>query len=135
MLRLLLDFGLLILIWMVQLVIYPSFAYYSSKELIQWHQKYTLRIAYIVIPLMLGQLMIGVYQLIDQFSFYSIVYVILILGVWVITFAKFVPMHNNISRGKADEHMLKQLVHINWWRTLLWTFIGLYSLFLLPSLC
>ena len=54
--RLLVDFGLLVLIWIIQLIIYPSFLFYRAKELITWHKMYTKAIALIVIPLMLGQL-------------------------------------------------------------------------------
>ena len=54
--RLLLDFGLCILIWMVQLVVYPSFLFFSFNNLFTWHKTYTKAIALIVIPLMLGQL-------------------------------------------------------------------------------
>ena len=50
------DFGLLVLIWMVQLVVYPGFKYYQRERLLEWHARYTSRISYIVGPLMLGQL-------------------------------------------------------------------------------
>jgi len=36
--RLLFDFGLLVLIWLVQLVIYPSFLYYEQDNLKRWHE-------------------------------------------------------------------------------------------------
>ena len=54
--RLLLDFGLCILIWMVQLIVYPSFLFFSDNNLFTWHKTYTKAIALIVMPLMLGQL-------------------------------------------------------------------------------
>ncbi|MFT7429007.1 MAG: hypothetical protein ACI9IZ_001504, partial [Nonlabens sp.] len=37
-LQLLVDFGLVVLIWIVQLIIYPSFLYYGSKTLNKWHK-------------------------------------------------------------------------------------------------
>ena len=51
----LVDFGLFILIWLTQLVIYPSFTYFREQDLTRWHRKYTRAISYIVMPLMLGQ--------------------------------------------------------------------------------
>ena len=42
--RLLLDFGLMVLIWIVQLVIYPGLCYYKSEDLGNWHKIYTGRI-------------------------------------------------------------------------------------------
>ena len=55
---LLVDIGLVVLIWMVQLIVYPSFTFYSKENLVNWHQKYTARIAVIVIPLMFLQLIL-----------------------------------------------------------------------------
>ena len=46
--RLLFDSGLLVLILMVQLIIYPSFLRYPLKNLITWNNIYTKRIAVIV---------------------------------------------------------------------------------------
>ena len=45
---LLVDAGLVVLIWMVQLIIYPSFLHYDNN-LVEWHHKYTSRIALIVV--------------------------------------------------------------------------------------
>ena len=54
--RLLLDFGLMVLIWIVQLVIYPGLCYYKNEDLGKWHKIYTQRIGVIVGPLMIAQL-------------------------------------------------------------------------------
>ena len=35
--RVIIDFGAVVLIWMVQLVVYPSFTYFQKKELMDWH--------------------------------------------------------------------------------------------------
>ncbi len=78
--RLICDTGLFVLIWMVQLIIYPSFIFYEPKDLYKWHSKYTKRIAFIVIPLMLGQLLTVFLQLYLQFNWYSMISVILVLG-------------------------------------------------------
>ena len=62
-LRLGIDFGLVVLIWMIQLIVYPSFLHYTTTNLIKWHRKYTPLIGYIVGPLMLLQLGISIYQI------------------------------------------------------------------------
>ena len=51
--RLLVDAGFIVLIWAVQLVIYPSFKFYSNANLLKWHRLYTKRVTVIVLPLML----------------------------------------------------------------------------------
>lgn len=121
--RLLFDFGLLVLIWLVQLVIYPSFRFYEKESLIEWHQKYTVGISLVVIPLMFGQLITTVLQLIESQNIFTIGSLILIGLVWAITFSQFVPMHSKIAAGKVNEILLKRLVKINWLRTVVWTVI------------
>ena len=62
-LRILFDVGLLVLIWMVQLIVYPSFLYYTHEQLVVWHTRYVKQISLIVIPLMFGQTLVSGYQL------------------------------------------------------------------------
>ncbi|MGB5358221.1 MAG: hypothetical protein WBN11_16135 [Eudoraea sp.] len=126
--RLLVDFGLLVLIWMIQLIVYPSFLYYSSENLVIWHKKYTLLIAYIVVPLMLLQLGFAIYQITAEISAYTVTGLVMVVLVWIITFLQFVPLHGKISKGITDKTMLLSLVKKNWTRTILWTSLFLMSL-------
>lgn len=121
--RILFDFGLVILIWIVQLMIYPSFQYYSENELLKWHEKYTVAISFIVIPLMFGQLITASLQVIGERNLFTIGSLILIALVWLSTFTQFVPIHNSIASGIANENLLQELVTKNWIRTILWTLI------------
>ena len=127
-LRLLFDFGLLVLIWIIQRIVYPSFLHYNSKDLVNWHKVYTSRLTFIVMPLMLGQLGISIYQLIMEIDLYTVLSLIIIIVIWVSTFLQFVPIHAQISKGKASQKMLDSLVKKNWIRTFLWTVLFLYSL-------
>ena len=121
--RLVLDVGLLVLIWMIQLIVYPSFLFYTAKELIAWHKMYTKAIALIVIPLMLGQLGIAIYQVFLVQNTYTLTSIILVVFLWGITLLKFAPMHQQISEGNTHEKLLKKLVQNNWVRTLIWTIL------------
>lgn len=121
--RLVLDVGLLVLIWMIQLIVYPSFLFYTAKELIAWHKMYTKAIALIVIPLMLGQLGIIIYQVFLVQNTYTLTSIILVVFLWGITLLKFAPMHQQISEGNTHVQLLKKLVQINWIRTLIWTIL------------
>ncbi len=122
-LRLLLDFGLVVLIWIIQRIVYPGFLYYSAENLVKWHKEYTSRFSAIVMPLMLGQLGISIYQLISQTNLFTVISFVIILLIWIATFLQFVPIHATISKGRANETMLKALVHKNWLRTFLWTLL------------
>ena len=125
--RLIFDFGLLVLIWLVQLTIYPAFQYFSKESLMEWHQEYTLGISFVVIPLMFGQLITAGLQLLSEQSLFTIGSIILIALVWISTFTQFVPIHNTISSGSATENLLKELVTKNWIRTTLWSLIFVVS--------
>ena len=127
-LRLLFDFGLLVLIWIVQRIVYTSFLHYNSKNLINWHKVYTSRLTIIVMPLMIGQLGISIYQLIMEINLYTVLSIIIIIVIWVSTFTQFVPIHAQISKGNASQNMLDSLVKKNWIRTFLWTALFLYSM-------
>ena len=126
-LRLLIDFGLVVLIWMVQLVIYPSFLHYRNDDLVVWHRKYTSLIGAIVSPLMLLQLGISISQIIIAVDLYTISSLVIVRVLWIVTFLQFMPIHNTVSKGSVSEKMLLSLVRKNWTRTLLWTFLFVYS--------
>ena len=126
--KLLFDFGLVVLIWIVQLIVYPSFAYFDSKNLLIWHQKYTLLITIIVLPLMLGQLSMHAYSTLQQTSLLNIILLILVLSTWLITFIWAVPLHSKIDKGIDLPSVINQLVAVNWPRTIIWSLIFLIGL-------
>lgn len=121
--KLLFDFGLLVLIWIIQLVVYPSFSYYPNNDLLRWHKKYTLRIGYIVMPLMVVQLILSVLQSVQNLTMFNVFDLVLILMVWLSTFLQFVPLHHKISSNFIEDKILDKLVSRNWQRTILWTII------------
>lgn len=121
--RLICDTGLFVLIWIVQLIIYPSFSYYKHDDLFKWHDTYTKRIAVIVIPLMIGQLITSSIQVYSNPYFYTITSSLLVIGVWLSTFLVFVPLHTNLSKREEVELSIKKLKLHNWLRTVLWSLI------------
>jgi DMSO reductase anchor subunit len=127
--RLLLDFGLVVLIWIVQLIIYPSFQFYTPEELLPWHSKYTVAISFIVIPLMLGQLVVSALQFVRHQNFYTISSLIVVCLIWTLTFTIFVPLHNSIASDSFTADSLESLVQNNWSRTFLWSALFLWSFY------
>ncbi len=122
-LTLLVDFGMVILIWMTQLIVYPGFSFYSAEELNGWHKRYTVMISVIVIPLMTTQLLLHAYDLWFDQNIISLISAFLIVLLWIITFGKAVPLHNQIARNKEVLASAKKLVSINWYRTILWNVV------------
>ncbi|MEM6517071.1 MAG: hypothetical protein AAF688_12875 [Bacteroidota bacterium] len=127
-LRTLFDFGLVILIWLVQLVIYPSFKFFKPADLYRFHKSYTLRIAVIVMPLMVGQLLFYTYFLFKEQSVFNVLGFLIVILLWASTFFQFVPLHGEISNNTFTKITLNQLVHRNWLRTFFWTLLFTASL-------
>lgn len=126
--RILLDFGLMVLIWTVQLVIYPGLCYYKNEDLGKWHKIYTQRIGVIVGPLMIAQLFVAALQLWETKNIYTWGSIVIIVITWMLTFLIFVPLHNSVKPDESCEEITSSLVKKNWWRTFLWSFLFLSSL-------
>ena len=127
--QLLIDFGLVVLILMVQLTIYPSFLYYKKEDLVCWHQKYTGAIAIVVGPLMFAQLFLSIYIVfVKQQYLLGGIHLVLVLATWISTTIQFVPIHNRIGKSEHTDKDLQHLVHRNWIRVILWILVLLISL-------
>lgn len=120
-LLLLISFGLVILIWLVQLIIYPNFQYIPAAELIKWHKIYTPRITVVVAPLMILQLALTIYLSFYLFSTLNLLALGLIVLNWLITFIYFVPLHVKIDQDNINQTSLRRLVQLNWYRTIIWS--------------
>lgn len=114
---------------MVQRIVYPSFGYNNREELLQWHKRYTGLVTWIVLPLMLGQLLLGSIAVIIAFEPIALVKLLLIVMTWVLTFAVFVPLHNALETATDQQTIVQKLVRKNWSRTILWTLLFGLSLF------
>jgi len=125
--QVILDFGMMVLIWIIQLIVYPAFKDIERSNLIRWHKAYTKRISVLVGPLMIAQMTVYLYGSLTQPSAQRIIGLALLVVLWLITFALFVPLHNRISKGNALGPTLDRLVKANWVRTVLWTFVFMLS--------
>ncbi len=121
------DFGLVVLIWMVQLIVYPSFLYYDLDQLPTWHTRYTSAITVIVLPLMVTQVLLHGWGIWTNGSTIGVIQALMIVAIWGLTFLKAVPLHDQIQVGKATTAELTALVGWNWPRTALWTVIYLLN--------
>ena len=126
---LLVDFGLVVLIWMIQLLVYPSFSHYTKSNLIKWHTRYTPRITSIVAPLMLAQITLATIAVWQDANALSISYTVLIYSTWIFTLHTFIPIHKNIQEGNFSPATLANLVKLNGYRTAIWTVIFVLSYF------
>ncbi|MGD2098851.1 MAG: hypothetical protein PVG35_14820 [Desulfobacterales bacterium] len=115
------SWGLFLLIWIVQIIIYPGFIRIPLEDFISYHRWYATRIACIVVPLMICEVIITIVLIIlDNDAFFSIISIFLIIIIWLSTFGLQVPIHKQLQTGK-DEACIKRLVTTNWIRTIAWS--------------
>ena len=119
------DFGLVVLVWMVQLVVYPSFHYYDVTDLKKWHRVYTRQVTYIVLPLMLTQVILHAKRLLDEPLLLGAIQFALIVVIWGITFFKAVPLHTKIDLEDQPQGAITNLIRWNWPRTISWSVLFL----------
>ena len=122
------DFGLVVLIWMTQVIVYPSFRYYREENLLSGHRRYTQQVSYIVIPLMFAQVGLLAYALAYNFTWSKAIAGVMVLIIWISTFTQAAPLHSKISRGRDVPIHISALIKVNWLRTFLWTGIFLLGL-------
>jgi len=120
------DSGLIVLIWLVQLIIYPSFRYTEEKDFISWHQRYTGLIGAIVSPLMLLQAGGEIWVAITQDPRW--VRILAIALIWISTFTLSVPCHRRLHTVGKNMVIIRRLIVTNWPRTLLWSILFLNTL-------
>ncbi len=119
------------LIWVIQSVHYPTFAFIDTANFQAFHQHHTSAITFIVMPLMLVELGLGIYLAKQQPSIY-LAPIILVALIWLSTFLLQVPIHNALGQGK-DSFLIQKLVNTNWIRTILWTIKAIWVSVLLYS--
>jgi hypothetical protein len=112
------------LIWTIQLVHYPLFNRVGSDGFVAYHQSHSLRISFIVGPLMGIELLSAVAILWKRPTGVSTllsVAALIVLGVVHLgTIFGSVPAHNTLGRG-FHEPAYRSLVLTNWIRTVGWT--------------
>lgn len=114
------SWALLILIWLVQVIIYPGFLRIPSNDFISYHRWYAIRISLIVMPLMISEVAMIIWWLSIHRTPGSILSAVLVLIVWLSTFLLQVPIHKRLTSGK-DHLLIRRLVHTNWIRTVAWS--------------
>lgn len=109
-------------IWLVQLVQYPSFRYVAAHKFTEFHMHHSNRITPIVGPLMMGDLGCAFWlAYMNQSSLFYLLNLGGIVAIFLSTFLISVPLHNRLTGG-YDRQVIERLISTNWIRT------GLYSI-------
>lgn len=122
------DFAMFVVIWIVQLIVYPSFLFLEPKDFQQWHTCYCGRISYFVLPLMIMQLLETVCSCFfvgTKSEWFRLAGVIL---AWMITFLHSAPLHKKLSMNGKINGDIKSLIRGNLLRSIAWTLVFFVSL-------
>jgi hypothetical protein len=119
-LQMMVTFGLFILIWIIQILHYPSFLHYDEKTFPQAMISHQSAISIIVMPLMLTELFVTFFIFYKNTNIYSTSILVIVLLIWLSTFLIQVPIHKKLLSGK-DTNQIHKLIRTNWSRTFLWS--------------
>ena len=109
-------------IWIIQLVHYPSFHFIELKQYTTFQRFHMSRISYVVIPAMVTELLTLILFIIsiDKIDSFIAISGFLLLLIWLMTAVFFSGVHQKLTLG-YDKTIVDKLVRLNWGRTLLWT--------------
>jgi hypothetical protein len=112
---------LFILIWLVQVVHYPSFRFIDQKNFINFEIFHKTSISALVMPLMALEifcLSLLLYK--DLSSIPVLASCGLVTLIWFTTIFYSMPCHETLSLG-ANAEIIERLINTNWPRTIAWT--------------
>lgn len=121
--RNIIDFGLVVLIWLAQTVIYPSFEHIEATDFKHWHHRYTQIITAFVVPLMCGQAAVIAYQVVVRAQLSDVLSAALVVGCWTSTFTLSVHYHAALQKNGKQIEIIEKLIRSNWIRTILWSLV------------
>lgn len=123
------DFGMFLIISMVQIIVYPTFHKIKEEQFVGWHRKYCNAIGVFVLPLMICQLLESASACFFSVGDLPWVKLTAVLGAWLVTFFISAPCHRILQDGK-NTAVINRLIRTNWWRTFFWTVAFLISIIL-----
>jgi len=120
------------IIWFVQIIHYPALAPPASGTFTGHHQNYTRLMGLIVGPVMILELILQTFWLLQTPGPAAYTGAALLLLIWISTFTLQVPAHTKLTQG-YDPALVRTLVRTNWIRTAAWTARSLLLVFVLPA--
>jgi len=107
-------------IWVIQLVHYPSFHYVNMVVYTKFQKFHMSRISFVVMPAMIIEIATAMLLLVFSSSLVYVTNMILLILIWLSTAFLSVPCHTRLEKAYSFDDVDK-LVKTNWPRTLLWS--------------
>lgn len=114
--------------WLIQVVVFPGFLYYSEENWKVWQRHLAMRMTIVMIPLMLAQIITYTSTLITGITTSDILSLVLIIVGVAVTFYIGLPWHERSQAAEDSMELRKSAQKIIWIRTLAWSMILIISL-------
>ncbi|MEE2907192.1 MAG: hypothetical protein VX527_05085 [Planctomycetota bacterium] len=118
------TFGMLGVIWLVQLQIYPLQIYVPAENFVAYQASHLRRVTFVVGPLMLVEAGTAAWLLFlplnECGTNLAWIGMGLVFLLWLSTLVLQAPCHWKLERGR-DDKVIRRLIRTNWVRTLGWT--------------
>ena len=121
------DLSMFVLIWLVQIIIYPVFLYITEDQFQVWHKIYCKRISYFVLPLMIAQVFESSAACFFVGSPLEWIKLGFVLSAWIFTFLISAPCHQKLTKYGKVEREISKLISTNWYRTWIWSVVLIIS--------
>ena len=117
------------LIWLVQLIHYPSYRYMSPDGFKSYQNFHTTTITFIVGPVMVIEILTGLALLFqEKMNLFSSLNFLGLILIWIVTAVWSVPKHGQLALG-YNLSVIESLIKTNWVRTILWTLRSIVILY------
>jgi hypothetical protein len=115
------DVAMAAVSWLILLCTYPDFARWRAEGFAVAHEAYTLRVGWVVGPLLLAQLGGHIWLTIVAGGGFGLS---LVLVCWALTAAWSVPCHRRLQQEGPSSRALAELVRSHAWRTVVWSVLA-----------
>jgi hypothetical protein len=122
------------LVWVLQVVQFPLMLRAGGLDFPAYVTEQRTRNTLLMAPVMLIELATAVWLLFDpraphRDAFHAL---LLLIVIWIVTFAAIVPIHSKLVRG-YDDALVRKLILWNWIRTACWTLRSAFLLWMVIS--
>jgi hypothetical protein len=126
------------LTWYLQIVHYPLFIYLEKKSFLEYHIYHLKKNTYMVFVPMLVE---GTFAILFTFDYplpvnglIAFLCLCISTAMWLVTFAKLVPLQDSLTIDGWNEEVIEQLIKINWIRTIGWSVKTLLLMYCIAKL-
>jgi membrane glycosyltransferase len=109
------------IIWIVQLLIYPGFAFVDENQFLNMHNRHTNNITLVVGPFMGLEMLTAALLTLQNTNFFFVSNLVGVIFLWALTGFVSVPIHNELAKKSKSVEHIRKLTQTNWPRTTIWT--------------